>query len=107
MKNKEHQEQELLLKQLTRHFLKEQLNQLKGDNEVKNNSFIYLESKTLNMLLVYLLMDKITYNNPKQTNNDNNEFSDELLEELELVITNNKKDFEEIISHLKNNSFSN
>ena len=102
MKNKENQEHELLLKQLTRHYLKEQLNQLKGEKEGNNSSFIYLESKTLNMLLVYLLMDKVAHSNPNPTNSDDSEFfSDELFAELDLVIKKNRNDFEEIISHLK------
>lgn len=95
------QEQELLLKQLSHNFINEQLEQLKN-KKMDNNSFIYLESSTVNMLIVYLLMNMEAQNSNKTTNSKENGFiPDELFEELDSVIMNSKNGFEEILSLLK------
>ncbi|MFC0561971.1 hypothetical protein [Halalkalibacter alkalisediminis] len=99
MNNKE--QQELLFKQLTHHFLSEQLEQLKGNKEDKNRSFIYLESNTINILLVYLLMQMNTKKTNETASNNNNLIPEEIVEEINSVLHNNKKSFEDIISQLK------
>lgn len=101
MGTNENRELELLLKQLTRNYINEQLQQLKNMKK-DNNSFIFLESNTLNMLIVYLLTSMEAQNSDNTTNSKENEFFlDELIEELDSVIFNNKKEFEEILSLLK------
>ncbi|MCM3654507.1 hypothetical protein [Metabacillus litoralis] len=102
MGTKDNKEQELLLKQLSSNFIKEQIEQIKN-NKKDNNSFIYLENNTLNMLIVYLLMDFEARNRDNSTSISNEiEFStNELNEELDSVINNNKKRFEEILNLLK------
>jgi hypothetical protein len=103
--NEESQEQELLFKQLTQHFMKEQLEQLKGNNKEKNKSFIYLESSTLNMLLLYLLMHTDTLQRRRtESSHDTESFPMEIFEELNSVLKNNKEGFEEILSYLKEES---
>ena len=90
-------EQELLVKHVIRQFMKDQLNELKEDKQENNNSFVFLEKSTLNMLIIYLLM-----NGERRTDEEVNEDSQvKILEELEQVIADNKKDFEEIITLLK------
>ena len=37
--------------------MKDQLNELKEDKQETNNSFVFLENSTLNMLILYLLMN--------------------------------------------------
>ncbi|HZH58225.1 MAG TPA: hypothetical protein VEY70_01315 [Metabacillus sp.] len=102
MGTKDNQDQELLLKQATRDFIQEQFKQLKNIKK-DNNSFVYLESDTLNMLLVSLLMKLEAQNNDKTTNaKENGFFPDELITELDSIIKNSKKEFEEILRLLKN-----
>jgi hypothetical protein len=98
---KDNQDQELHLKQATRDFIQEQLEQLKNTKK-DNNSFVYLESDTLNMLIVSLLMKLEAQNSDKTANTkENGFFPDELITELDSIIKNSKKEFEEILSLLK------
>ncbi|KHF39862.1 hypothetical protein [Halalkalibacter okhensis] len=102
MEREGNQEQELLFKQLTYHFMKEQLEQLKENKKEKNRSYVYLESNTLNMLLVYLLMHVNA--NQKHTTMKEQEselIPEEISDNLDSIITNNKENFEEILSYLK------
>ena len=72
-------EQELLVKHVIRQFMKDQLNELKEDKQENNNSFVFLENSTLNMLIIYLLM-----NGERRTDGEVNEDSQvKILEELE------------------------
>jgi len=93
-------EQELFVKHIIRQFMK---NQLKEDKQENNNSFVFLENSTLNMLITYLLM-----NEERRTYGEKNKDIDKpseakTLEKLEHIIANNKKEFEEIIALLKEN----
>jgi hypothetical protein len=88
---------ELVMKHIIRQFMKDQLNDLKEDNQENNNSFVFLEKSTLNMLIIYLLM-----NGERRPDEEVNEDSQvKILEELEQVIVDSKEDFEEIITLLK------
>ncbi|MGM0876162.1 MAG: hypothetical protein ACQEWV_15675 [Bacillota bacterium] len=101
MGTNDNQEQELQLKQVTRNFIQKQLEQLKNTKK-DNNSFIHLESDTLNLLIGYLLLKIETQNNDKTTNKiENDLFPDELIEELDSVIMNSKTGLEEILNLLK------
>ncbi|WP_332694817.1 hypothetical protein [Halalkalibacter lacteus] len=103
--NSEDQEQELIFKQLTRHFLQEQLEQLKGNKPDKNKSFVYLESTTLNILLIYFLMHLNATNRNEPISSSSNDFlPEEILEELSTLIHQNKEGFEDIINRLKEES---
>ncbi|MBZ5751983.1 hypothetical protein [Metabacillus rhizolycopersici] len=97
----DNQDQESLLKQITSKYIQEQLEKL-NNTEKDNNSSIYLESDTLNMLMVYLLMKKEARNNDKTANRNESELvPDELIEALDSIIVTNQKSFNEIISLLK------
>jgi cell fate regulator YaaT (PSP1 superfamily) len=103
MENKDAQEQNLLFKQLTHKYIKEQLEDLKNNKNDKNKSFIYLESKTLNMFILYMILN---LENKKSTINDDDDdqsvfFSEELVKDLDSVIDRNKSAIEELISLLK------
>ena len=90
-------EQESLVKQAIRQFMKTQLNELQDDKQENDNSFVFLEKSTLNMVLTYLFM-----NGERRNKGEVNEDSHvKILEELEQVIADNKEDFEEIITLLK------
>ena len=91
------EEQELLVQHVISQFMKNQLNGLKEDKGETNNSFIFLENSTLNMLILYLLM-----NGKSRTHEKVNEDSQaENVDELEHIIADSKKDFEEILTLLK------
>ncbi|MBD8587234.1 hypothetical protein IFT92_05370 [Peribacillus simplex] len=107
MENKDAQEQNLLFKQLTHKYIKEQLEDLKNNKNDKNRSFIYLESKTLNMFILYMLLNM---ENKKSTiigNDDDDDddetvfFSEELVKDIDSVIDRNKLAFDELFSLLK------
>jgi hypothetical protein len=88
-------------KKITNEFINEKLDQIKKTKK-DDNSFIYLESETLILLLGYLLLKREAKSDDQTTNkNDNECFPDELMEELDTVIMNSKKSFEEILSQLK------
>jgi len=90
-------EQELLVKHVIRQFMKDQLNELIKDKQETNNSFVYLENSTLNLLIISLLM-----NGERWTNGEVNEdIQVKILDELEQIIADSKKEFEAIITLLK------
>lgn len=90
-------EQDLLVKHVIRQFMKDQLNERKEDGQENNNSFVFLENSTLNMIIIYLLM-----NGERRSYGEVNEDAQEkTLKELENVMADNKKDFEEMIALLK------
>ncbi|MBM7603161.1 hypothetical protein JOC75_001131 [Metabacillus crassostreae] len=99
MNSNEKQEHEFLLKELSRTFVKNQLEQLKNKNK-DNNSFIYLEGNTLNMLIVYLLMEN-ERNNQQTSENVQSSIPEELINALDLLMSKNKTEFEDILSILK------
>ena len=101
MRTNHSQEQEWHKKKLISEFINEQLDQIKKSKK-DDNSFIYLESDTLNMLLGYLLLKREAQDDDQTTNESDNEFfPNELLEQLDTAMMNSKKGFEEILSLLK------
>ena len=45
-------EQELIMKHMIRQLMKDQFNELNTDKQENNNSFVYLEKSTLNMVIL-------------------------------------------------------
>ena len=92
MSELDEKEQELGVKRVIRQLIIDQLNELKADKQDSNNSFILFEKSTLNILM----------NFERRTENEVNSNSQvKILEELEQVIEDNKKDFEELLTLLK------
>lgn len=90
-------EQELLVKHVIRQFMKDQLNELIKDKKENNNSFVYLENSTLNLLIISLLM-----NGEGRTYGKVNEDTQvKIVDELEQIIADNKMEFEAILTLLK------
>lgn len=79
--------------QVIRQFMEDQLNDRKEDKQENDNSFIFLEKDTLNLLMNHLL------SNAEQR--DSGDSQAEIIGALEQIIADNKKDFEEIITSLK------
>ena len=97
MNDIDEKDQELLGKRVIHQFINNQLKDLKEDKQEDNNSFIFLEKSTLNILMSYLLMNS-SHRTVEEVSGDNEVM---ILKEIEQAITENKKEFEEIITLLK------
>ncbi len=84
------------IEHVTQQFIKEQLANLSNYNSDKNNSFAFLEKGTLNLLIAYLISGE----KPKKQEINNDEFDKHLVKQLDEVIEESKKQFEEVISML-------
>lgn len=93
MSDRDKQEKEVLMGRRISEFMKGQLTDLKEYSIEDNNSFAFLEKGTLNLLIAYMLSG--------EKRGTNEEFDGKVLVELDRVIENNKKEFEDIISYLK------
>ena len=96
MNDIDEKDQELLGKRVIHQLINNQLKDLKEDKQEDNNSFIFLEKSTLNLLMTYLLMNS-SHKDVEEVSGDN----EAILKEIEQAITENKKEFEEIIAKLK------
>lgn len=84
------------IEHITQQFIKEQLANLSNYNSEKNNSFAFLEKGTLNLLIAYLISGEKL----KKQEINNDEFDKHLVKQLDEVIEESKKQFEEVISML-------
>lgn len=77
--------------------MKEHFSSIKDELQENNNSFIFLEKSSLNLLLAYLLS-----NNKYETSYPvNEEEESKAVEKINQLINENEKEFQEIISLLK------
>lgn len=90
-------ELELLVKRILSQLIEDQFSELKKDKQEDDNSFIFLEKKTLNILLNYMLMngENLAYG---EVDNDTEV---KTLEKIEQIIEDNKKEFEKTLTLLK------
>jgi hypothetical protein len=101
MSNQGDKEQELLMKNVIRQFMRNQLDDLEEVKNDRNNSFVFLENNTLNMLITYMLMNR-EYRPNQEVTRDEREFSQtEILEELDQLIADSKQEFDKIITLMK------
>lgn len=85
--------QEFDVKQVISQLITNQLNELEASTQERNHRIIFFENSTLN----------VTVNvGRSQTNEENGSSQVKLLDELEQVIEDNKRDFEELLTILKN-----
>lgn len=99
-----HSTQEALHK-IIADFTKDLMTTAASDNtaEESSKSYMYLDSKTINLLLLYVLMNKelqMTRLTKRNVPMDNQK---ELVEEIDGMIVENKKIFEELLNELKTN----
>lgn len=94
-------EQELFVKSMIRQLMNDQLNELNTENQENNNSYVFLENKTLNLVILYLLMKEERGTTGAKSREVDGHSEVKIIEQLEKVITDNKKEFEEIITLLK------
>lgn len=77
--------------------MKEHFSSIKDEVHENNNSFIFLEKSSLNLLMAYLLS-----NNKYETSYPANEEEErKAAEKINQLINENEKEFQEIISLLK------
>lgn len=77
--------------------MKEHFSSIKDELRENNNSFIFLEKSSLNLLLAYLLS-----NNKYETSSPVNEEDEKkAVEKINQLINENEKEFREIIGLLK------
>lgn len=81
--------------------LTESLNE--KDRELPSKSFVFLDAKTINLLLLYTLMNKDLQLARLTQRNLPSSIQKTIMEEIERMIKENKQSFEEILSEARNN----
>lgn len=72
-------------------------------SESTSKSFVFLDSKTINLLLLYILMNKDLQLARLTNRNYPTVISKTIMEEIERMMNENKQSFEEILSEVRNN----
>lgn len=90
-------ELELLVKRILSRLIEDRFSELKEDKQEGDNSFIFLEKSTLNILLNYILLNSKELPSVKVDTESEVESS----EKIERIIADNKIEFEEILTMLK------
>lgn len=87
----------LTIEKVLKQFMKGQFSSVKGDLQENNNSFIFLEKSSLNLLLAYLL----TNGKNETPYSIDEEMELQTMENLNRIIQNNEQEFKSIINILK------
>ena len=72
-----------------------------NESEPTSTSFVFLDSKTINLLLLYIVMNKELQLTRLTNRNNPTVIQKTLLDEIERMIAENKEAFEEILHDLK------
>lgn len=73
-----------------------------SDGELPSNSFVFLDAKTINLLLLYILMNKDLQLARLANRNLPAGMQKTIVEEIERMMKENKQSFEEILSEVRN-----
>ncbi|MER2108541.1 MAG: hypothetical protein ABS949_16560 [Solibacillus sp.] len=93
----ERTEEQISMEHIINHYLQENFSDLRENLKENNNSFIFLEKTSLNLLLTSLLSMTTS-----PTSNIKNKVDEStLIESLDLVINENKKEFESLLKLLR------
>ena len=93
------EEQILMIEQMINQYIKDHFSNLKENSNENNNSFMFLEKGSLNLLLAYLLfMNKHTAAPVEKESLD----TSALLAQLDDLIEDNKKEFEALMDLFRN-----
>ncbi|MEG0258684.1 MAG: hypothetical protein RR595_05175 [Lysinibacillus sp.] len=98
MSNIDEQELEKLMERIVNQFMGDQIANLKEYKKEDNNSFVFLEKGTLNLLIAYMLTGTKRY----KIEAGNEEIDIAVVEDLNQIIEDSKQEFEDIIHLLKN-----
>lgn len=85
-------DRELFVEQMIRQLMKAQLHDL-DNTEQGNSNHISLESKTLNRVLLYILLHESRLNEE-----ENPRIDKEIVERLDQVIEDSRREFEEVLN---------
>ncbi|MCG3087214.1 hypothetical protein [Sporosarcina cyprini] len=72
-----------------------------NESEPSSTSFVFLDSKTINLLLLYIVMNKELQLTRLTNRNNPTVIQKTLLDEIERMIADNKEAFEEILHDVK------
>jgi hypothetical protein len=100
MNNKENNEEQQF-KKMIRDYLLEKIEELKYEVQGKDNSFVFLENRTLLTVITYILMQLDSRQEGGNKVADESFNIDELITNLDSMMADNKKEFEEIIHILR------
>lgn len=100
MNNKENNEEQQF-KKMIRDYLLEKIEELKYEVQGKDNSFVFLENRTLLTVITYILMQLDSRQEGGNKVADKSFNIDELITNLDSMMADNKKEFEEIIHILR------
>ncbi|WP_430788217.1 hypothetical protein VBD025_00365 [Virgibacillus flavescens] len=100
VKNHQH-ESEVLLKQLVQRIIEGHLEERKDTKKDSNGSFLVLDNKTLNLLLIYLLTKLDNPTNNSESTSSNDLVPQKSMDEIDEMIKQQNQEFEEIIAQLK------
>lgn len=86
------------MNQLIQQYMKDNLERMNQDSELrKNNSFVYLENDTIQLLILYLFMKMEKNDRPNQSEN----LEEEVSQLLDTSKEANRQSFEEVMELLK------
>ncbi|WP_249872160.1 hypothetical protein [Oceanobacillus saliphilus] len=99
------QDQQLLIKQLIRDYLKKNIKEVKKEDLEEDNSFVFLENKTLQIIITFILthLDNHPFQNLKNVDAEAS-ILEEIFPYMDAMIEENKIAFEEVINILKERS---
>ena len=97
--DEEKEDEALPLEKILRQFTQEHFSNLKLQEH--NNSFIFLEKSSLNLLLAYLLSNTKNEIPPHPTNIVDDKSELKAIEKINQLISDNEKEFNTIINLLK------
>lgn len=78
-------------------------NLTKNPGEQPSTSFVYLDAKTINLLLLYILMSKDLQLTRLTNRNIPTVIQKTIVEEIERMMKENQQSFEEILREVRNN----
>ncbi|SFM06816.1 hypothetical protein SAMN04487943_10797 [Gracilibacillus orientalis] len=96
MKKSKRDQNSFDINQMVTQYMKDYMERISNEEHKKNNSFVYLENETLQMLIMYLFMkdDSNSHNQPNLN-------LSELVDKLDSHIINNRQGYGEVIQLLK------
>lgn len=78
-------------------------NLTENTSELPSKSFVFLDAKTINLLLLYILMNKDLQLTRLTNRNIPTVIQKTIVEEIERMMKENQQSFEEILKEVRNN----
>ncbi len=99
------QEMHTHFKRFLQQYIKENMEELSVNREDQNNSFIFLEDRTLQLIITYMFMklDSGLYRGDRNEKAESAKI-DEIISELDVGLAESREGFEEVIRVLREGS---